>query len=143
MRELFSEIEIGAPAERVWEVLMDFASYPDWNPFVLKIEGEPAVGERLSVTLKLEGRKPVVFKPRVEGRVLRKEFRWQGRLILPGLFDGEHTFQIESLAEDKVRFVQKERFRGILAPSLLKNIQDRTMASFEAMNRALKARAES
>ncbi len=142
MKELFTEIEIGAPAEKVWDILMDFKAYPDWNPFVREIEGDAALGGRLRVALKLEGRKPMVFKPRVEGHESRQEFRWLGHLILPGVFDGEHAFLIESLAEERVRFIQRERFHGILASLLLKGIEAQTLAGFEAMNQALKERAE-
>src|SRR5208337_3854746 len=34
MKEIHTEIEINAPAEKVWKVLTDFAAYPEWNPFV-------------------------------------------------------------------------------------------------------------
>jgi uncharacterized protein YndB with AHSA1/START domain len=34
MKELHTEIEIDASAERVWDILTDFASYPQWNPFI-------------------------------------------------------------------------------------------------------------
>jgi uncharacterized protein YndB with AHSA1/START domain len=37
MKELHSEIEIDASAERVWAILTDFASYPRWNPFIRSI----------------------------------------------------------------------------------------------------------
>ena len=39
MKELHSEIEIDASAERVWGILTDFASYPEWNPFIRRISG--------------------------------------------------------------------------------------------------------
>jgi len=51
MKELHSEIEINASAERVWDILTDFASYPQWNPFIRSISGELEVGERLEVRL--------------------------------------------------------------------------------------------
>jgi uncharacterized protein YndB with AHSA1/START domain len=51
MKELHSEIEINAPAERVWELLTDFASYPQWNPFIRTISGQPTKGERLEVRI--------------------------------------------------------------------------------------------
>jgi uncharacterized protein YndB with AHSA1/START domain len=51
VKELHSEIQIDAPAERVWELLTDFASYPQWNPFIRNISGQPATGERLRVRL--------------------------------------------------------------------------------------------
>ncbi len=37
--ELRAEVEIDADPDSVWAVLMDFAAYPDWNPFIHPIEG--------------------------------------------------------------------------------------------------------
>ena len=34
MKELRTEIEINAPAERVWQILTDPAHFSDWNPFI-------------------------------------------------------------------------------------------------------------
>jgi uncharacterized protein YndB with AHSA1/START domain len=47
MKELRTEIEIAAPPERVWAVLADFDSYPEWNPFIRRIRGQPAAGSKL------------------------------------------------------------------------------------------------
>jgi uncharacterized protein YndB with AHSA1/START domain len=55
MKELHTEIEIDAPAERVWRLLTDFASYPRWNPFIRTISGRPIPGERLEVRLEPPG----------------------------------------------------------------------------------------
>ena len=46
MKELHSEIEIAASAQRVWDILTDFSSYPQWNPFIRRISGEAKIGER-------------------------------------------------------------------------------------------------
>ena len=44
MKELRSEIEIQASAERVWQLLTDFPSFPQWNPFIRKATGNIRVG---------------------------------------------------------------------------------------------------
>ena len=44
MKVIHTEIEIHAPAERVWQVLTDLAAYPDWNPFIRSVEGEIKAG---------------------------------------------------------------------------------------------------
>jgi Polyketide cyclase / dehydrase and lipid transport len=41
-RQLESEVEVQASPERVWEVLTDFAAYPDWNPFIVQAGGRAA-----------------------------------------------------------------------------------------------------
>jgi uncharacterized protein YndB with AHSA1/START domain len=39
-KELISSIDIAAPAERVWEVLVDFAAFPAWKPFITHAEAD-------------------------------------------------------------------------------------------------------
>jgi hypothetical protein len=140
--QLRTEIEIQAPAERVWGVLTDFAAYPQWNPFIPRIEGAQTVGSRLNVRLQPPGGRGMTFRPTVRTVVPERELRWLGQLVVPGVFDGEHGFRIEPLGPDRVRFVQEERFTGLLAPLILRFIERGTRQGFEAMNRALKLRAE-
>lgn len=142
MRELHTEIEIDASAQKVWDILMDFEKYPDWNPFIQKIKGLAQKGERLNVFLQPPGGRGMTFKPIIQENKSPHEFRWLGRLFIPGLFDGEHIFQIESISENKIRFVQKEKLKGILVPFLWKSLTMHTRAGFEEMNKALKSLAE-
>ena len=137
-----TEIEIAAPPERVWTVLTDFAAYPEWNPFVRRLAGVAEVGARLDAFLQPPGGRGMRIRPRVLAVVPNREFRWLGHLGVPGLFDGEHIFRIEPLGPERVRFVQEERFRGILVPLLLRFIADGTRQGFTAMNEALAARTE-
>ena len=58
-----------------------------------------------------------------------------------GLFDGEHSFQIEALSGGRSRFVQSERFNGLLV-GVFSSALDKTELGFEEMNAALKSRAE-
>jgi hypothetical protein len=143
MKEIRKEIKIDATPESVWRILMDFRSFPEWNPFIQRIEGEIKKDARLNVLLKLPGKKVMRFRPRVLSVEKAREFRWIGNLILPGIFDGEHIFEIEPMGEHKILFVQREKFTGVLVPLFLHLIKEPTLQSFEAMNNALKTRAES
>jgi hypothetical protein len=136
-----TEIEIAAPAEVVWAVLTETAAYPEWNPFLPSIEGPLRVGARLRVRFQPPGGRAMTMRPRLLVVDAPHELRWLGRLGLPRVFDGEHVFRIEPLAADRVRFIQSEQFRGILVP-LLRSTRRRAARGFEALNAALKARAE-
>lgn len=142
MRTLVTEIEIDAPAGRVWQILTDFARYPEWNPFIPHAEGEVREGARLSVRIAPPGGTAMTFRPRLQRVVMERELRWLGRLLLPGIFDGAHVFEIEPLTDARVRFVQFEHFRGVLVPLFWRSLDTQTRAGFTAMNEALKARAE-
>ena len=142
MEELHSQIEINASAERVWHLLTDFASYSQWNPFIRRISGEPTTGERLQVRLEPPESRGITLRPKVLTAEPNHQLRWLGHLFVPGLFDGEHSFVIQPLGEDRVRFVQREAFRGLLVPLLARSLDNSTLGGFEEMNQALKERAE-
>jgi hypothetical protein len=142
MKELHSEVEINAPAERVWQLLTDFTSYPRWNPFIRSISGEPTTGERLEVRIEPPDGRGMTFKPTVLNAEPNRELRWLGHLLVPGLFDGEHSLAIQPLEENRVRFIQSETFRGLLVPLFSRSLDNNTRRGFEEMNRALKERAE-
>jgi hypothetical protein len=142
-KHLRSEIEITAAKQTIWNVLIDFAAYSTWNPFVRSISGNLAPGTRLNVTVEPQGSRPMSFKPRLLVFEPLKELRWKGQLLMPGLFDGEHYFQLVEVSEGTVRFVQGEIFTGLLVPLTLRgSMLAGTERGFAAMNRALKARAE-
>ena len=61
---------------------------------------------------------------------------------MPGLFDGEHVFTIEALGENRVRFMQREIFTGVLVPLFARSLDTDTLRGFNEMNQALKGRAE-
>ena len=141
-KELRTEIEIDAPADRVWRVLTEFDAYPDWNPFLRRASGEVKEGARLEVYMQPSGGRGMTFRPTVIRAEPNREFRWLGHLGMSGLFDGEHSFTIEPLEGNRVRFVQSERFTGVLVPLMLLMIEKDTKRGFEEMNQALKERAE-
>jgi hypothetical protein len=139
--ELHTEILIDAPPATVWAILTDFAAYPDWNPFVTSAVGTLAVGERLVIRLAPPGGKPVTFKPTVTVVEAPRSFEWFGRVLLPGLFDGRHRFELLPDG-DGTRLLQTERFAGVLVPLMRRSLDTQTRAGFDAMNTAVAARAE-
>ncbi|MGH3029025.1 MAG: SRPBCC domain-containing protein, partial [Gaiellaceae bacterium] len=81
------------------------------------------------------------FKPTVRAVEANRELRWLGRLLLPGVIDGEHSLRIEPLDGGRTRFIQSERFTGLLV-GLVGGTLAKTEVGFEQMNTALKARVE-
>ena len=107
-----------------------------------RASGKVEVGARLEVFLQPSGGRGMTFRPTVVEAAPNREFRWIGHLGVRGLFDGEHSFTIEPLGENHVRFVQRESFRGLLVPLLLLMVGKDTRRGFEEMNQALKTQAE-
>jgi hypothetical protein len=138
--EIHSEVTIEASADEVWAVLSDFGSYAEWNPGMASMEGEATVGTRLTIRFALNGGRTMTMRPTVLAAEPGRELRWLGRLVMPGLFDGEHRFTIEEREPGRVTFSQDERFGGLLVPFLRKFIEVDTLTTFHAVNEALARR---
>lgn len=142
MHQIITEIHISAPPLAIWKVLTDFGSYAEWNPFIRRISGNVACGSRLTIELAPPTGRSFTFRPRISGLIENQELRWRGRTLVPGLFDGEHYFQINATHPGGSDVIHGERFSGLLVYAL-KGYLDRTVrAGFIEMNQALKSRVE-
>jgi hypothetical protein len=141
-KQLITSIEIDAPPNVVWEILTEFDRFDLWNPFIRSIDGKAVPGNKLVVEIEPPGGKVMTFRPVVLTADPGTELRWLGRVIFPGIFDGEHRFQIEPLGDRRVRFVHSEQFSGVLVPLFWRSLDTQTRRGFEEMNQALKLRSE-
>lgn len=141
-REIRTEIEIEASPEQVWSELSSLEDYEEWNPYIREAQGRVAVGRELEIHTKAPNSEERTFRPEVLVSDPDRELRWSGSLPVPGSFNGEHYFLIEPAGEGRVRFVQGEKFTGLLVPVLWGDLDTNTRLGFERMNRALKQRAE-
>ena len=132
-----TQIVIQAPKEKVWQVLMDFEKYPDWNPFILSITGEAKTGCKIAVKFE-----EMTFKPKVKIVEENSTFEWLGHLLIPGIFDGRHRFELIDNGDGTTTFKQSENFKGILVLLIKKKLVRDFQPKFEAMNEALKKRVE-
>ena len=142
MHILETQISIDASVERVWSLLVDFPSHARWNPFVRSIEGRPEVGQSLKVFIQPPGGSGMRFRPTVLMVETNRELRWKGKLLLPGIFDGEHYFKLEAKGDGGLIFHQGELFSGILVPLFKRSLDGATTQGLIAMNAALKREAE-
>ena len=123
---------------------MDFAAYPAWNPFILRLSGQASPGSRLSVTIQPVGGRAIVLSPTVLAVTPDREFRWLGKLVTRGLFDGQHCFRLCAVTSTTTHLVHEEFFTGLLVPLAMRGrLKTGTVTGFHAMNNALKARVES
>lgn len=141
MKNIRTEILINRDITNVWDVLMNFESYPKWNPFIRSISGEPKLGNRLIVIINPPGGKGMTFKPKILTLEPNKEFRWKGKLGINGIFDGEHYFILEYLDKNKTKFIHGEIFSGILVYFAGKML-DKTEKGFQIMNESIKNECE-
>jgi hypothetical protein len=131
---------INAPAERVRSILVDFPRYPEWNPFIGSISGNVRAGESLVVRIQPPARADVSSTG--SGRETEPGANAGSAISSSELVRRGASFTITPTSDERsVSFRQTERFRGLLVPFVGSALTS-TQAGFEAMNAALKRRAE-
>jgi hypothetical protein len=135
-----TDVLIDCPPQTVWKVLTATADYPLWNPEITRLEGQLREGNVIEF-VEGAGQDAMVFHPKILAVAPDRELRWKGYVGFSGIFDGEHRFILVPVGS-KTRFIQAETFTGLLAGKLTEDILQTTVDSMQAMNVALKRRAE-
>jgi hypothetical protein len=142
-REIATEIEIDASPARVWALLTDFSSYPEWNTFLRWVEGRIAEGERIRFCFEM----PRGFRFKVNATILNvtpdRALRWAGVFLTARLFRAEHYFELTPTPGERTRFSHGEIFTGFLVPLAWLILRTSGRRVYEDMNRELKRRVES
>ena len=93
---------IAAPPDRVWALLTDAASYPTWNPTVVKIDGTIAAGQKIKLVSTLDPKR--TFKLKVAEIDAPRRMVWSSGMPL-GLFTGRRTFTLTPRTDGGTDFV--------------------------------------
>ncbi|MFY9265880.1 MAG: SRPBCC domain-containing protein [Solirubrobacterales bacterium] len=136
-----NEVEIDAAPERVWAILADFESYPEWNTLAPSMKGSLVPGELLRGRLGLGSRLKVPFFPRLVTAEPNSELRWAGGV--PGVLVADHRFLLEAIPGGGTRVSHHEEFSGLM-PAVGRGVTEQvTNRLHSRFNGALKRRAES
>jgi hypothetical protein len=137
-----TSIDIDAAAETVWAMLLDFESYPEWNPLTVGVEGRPIVGEVVKLHVDLGGQK--MTRKHVISRVEKESaLCWTIRTKKPWLMRGERCQTLETLGEGKCRYRNEERVEGLVSFIVAISHKAKIRQGLERLGEALKKRAES
>lgn len=135
--DIMTTIDIDAPVETVWSILVDNTAYPVWNPYHVAVVGNMALDETLDVEIHKPNGEIVHIKPRVMRIEPLQELTWGGGVR--GVFFGEHSFLLEVVDTNRTRLLHREHFSGFAIPfAALDGIGE----GYDRMNRALKQTAE-
>jgi uncharacterized protein YndB with AHSA1/START domain len=137
MRAYEATVLIDAPAERIWPALTDVAAWPHWDSGVTKVDGELALGHKLTITVAANpGR---AFPVKVEDLQAPGRMVFRGGMPM-GLFTGQRTYTLAAEGSG-TRFTMREEYSGPLAGMIFRSIPD-LGPSFRQFAEGLKKQAE-
>jgi hypothetical protein len=141
MSDVRTTLFIAAPPERVWQVLTDFRTWPEWNPTIPRIRGEVRVGATVRFRVRVEAMREFGLAAKIVRCEPNRELAWRGSApLVPALAWGEHYYRLEASGEGTL-FTHGEDYGGLLRLVMRGPPYDRAVRAFEATNRALEARA--
>ena len=140
MKELRTEIEIGAPIEKVWSVLMDFENWKEWNPIVNSVRGNSVKGSKLNIIMKgKDGSDSMKYDAVITDSEEPKTFRWRATMMAGFLFTNDKIFDLEATATG-TKLIHREEFTGMLLPLFWSKLEKGALPMLKTMNEALKSK---
>jgi hypothetical protein len=144
-----TSIEIHAPASAVRAVVFDYAEYPQWNPYLVKLDGTVAKGNNIYVTVDPVGGHEIIGTAKIisvtenkmslAGMGMSQVESGPVMLPVPGILGAKHDLIVEEVAPDRTIFHNNVRYSGADIPFIdLKPME----AGLLKMNEALKKRVE-
>ncbi|MCB2074556.1 MAG: SRPBCC domain-containing protein [Novosphingobium sp.] len=134
-------VEIEAPVETVWKLLVDFAGWQDWNPLYVETRGDLRVGSAIGFTVALAGMKPHGGSATVLS-VIPNEVIEYGTGAFAGLVRATRYIEVRALGAERCLVVNGEHMGGLLGPLLFKAVGEKVRLGLKGMNEALKGLAE-
>jgi hypothetical protein len=138
------EVDIAAPASVVWEVLTDLPRYREWNPFTVQVDSTLKLGEPVDLHIPIPGQPGqemvvrehlIAFEP---GRLLS----WEQRPTADNKDAARRDQYIEELGPERCRYFTTDIFLGLSGDQIMDTFGDWVKASFDAVAKGVKQRAE-
>jgi hypothetical protein len=138
------KISIDAPDWFVWDVMLDYPKYPEWNPFTVRVESTLKLGEPVRLFLP-DPQNPGKFREVSENITIidqPRQFTYEMPAQPNVPLSARRDQYIEALGPERCSYVTTDAFYGELAPMALQQEGQWIKDGFDAVARGLKARAE-
>lgn len=139
--EIEKTLEIEAPPAVVWEVLTDFAKYPEWNPFVVECRSTLKPGEAMDMRVKLLGppqRQVEWMNEHVPGR----RFAYNMKPFPLGGLSSLRSHDVEAVGAERTRYRSYFELKGWMMPLVRGLFGSAIERGMRGMWEGVKARSE-
>lgn len=136
------KVTINAPAEFVWDILVDLKKYPEWNPFTVKVESTLKIGDPVYLHVRLGNKKQRVQTEQIRAVTRPYKLAWGMKMGYEFLLTARRDQLIEPAGDETCTYVSSDAFNGWLTSMVVKNFGKDIEEGFNAVAYALKERAE-
>lgn len=135
------EFAVNAPADVVWEVITDMASYGQWNPFVRKCQSTLKPGDSIDMQVQIFSR------PQAQSEIISDYreghgFAYKMKPAPLGALHSLRTHDIEALDGGRACYRSHFELNGWMAALVKGLLGSRLQAGFTGMSEGVRDRAE-
>lgn len=143
LMEIESEIEISAPADKVWSVITNIEKWSDFNSAINASRGAASLGSAHSVTMRGEnpGEDGPTYAPKIISFEDEKSYRWRAVMGAGIIFTNDKVFELQA-TDNGTLLKHKEVFNGMMLPLMKGFMQEGVPPILDEMNQAFKSEAE-
>jgi hypothetical protein len=138
-------VDIEAPVAFVWDVLLAYPRYPEWNPYTVRVESTCSLGDPVDLYLP-DPRKPSELMHQREWVCLVEpphRFAYEMRPTPELDLHARRDQFLQATGPSSCRYWTTDTFTGPLADLVLQHNGGWVKDGFDAVAVALKARSES
>jgi hypothetical protein len=127
-----------APRAQVFQKLVDWTRYPEWNPYIIRIAGQPQKGQTIRVFFSMGFGPALPLTCHVAlVDATKTTLAWDYKAFIPWLYTARHTFAVEDGPGGQSLIVQTEDIKGLMASSLFRIFHKLLQRRFQVMHAAL------
>ena len=137
-------VDIDAPQSFVWDVLLDYPSYPEWNPYTVRVESTCRLGDPVDLYLPDPGKPGELLHQREWICVVDPPHQFAYEMLPTPEIDvhARRDQYVEATTAETSRYWTTDVFDGPLAAFVMEHSGEWVQKGFDAVAIALKTRAE-
>lgn len=136
------KVEIAAPIELVWEILLDLDSYGEWNPFTYRVDTTLKIGDPVDLYVRMPKRGDRMQTEQVRIVEEPNTLSWGTKLGFEFLLKAQRYQCLKSIDDNRCEYSTWDDFDGALTWLVVGLFGEDMLNGFNNMSYALKERAE-
>ena len=135
-------VEINAPSQCVWDILIDFQRYPEWNPFTTSAKGKLALGEPVELQVIMPKRGNRAQTETITTIDAPHQLAWGMKLGFKQLLSARREQILNVIDTQRCTYSTSDAFHGMLSGLVYALFYDDVRNGFNNVAYALRDRAE-
>jgi hypothetical protein len=141
--KIATEIMLQAPPEKIWNTIIDFPTYPEWNRFLKAVRGQAVPDAPLEVDIHYYGKDVQKQSGVVTGLIAPKYFSWVWKHKWgPWFLSAEHVIRLKDKEDGRTVFFQEMYYTGLGLKFRRRDMEHMAKLSMGKLNDDIKDRVE-